>query len=506
MISQDNLKFVDNQTNQIKGIIMSRAKVFSSALFLALVLWQSWLCFKTQGNTVLHLLSITALLYLLWQNFKAQLNNNKVSETLQIFNNSFEVVSNLSKNLFRESDSLKIVISNEAKAVESSASAIHEISAMASKTAASSKTLKDLADQTKVFVNHSNQNMNELETLMKKVESVSHKLEIDSTEKLSDLQGIVQIMADIKSKTSLINEIVFQTKLLSFNASVEAARAGEAGKGFAVVAEEIGKLAKSSGDASLEIEKIVTASIDTTRGKIDNVVTHLTQLTKENLESIQIAQKKTDTAVELNRNLANAIEDVYVQTQEIKSASEEQEVGINEISDALTNLEQNSGELRNVSETVFKSSITLSEDIEKLNALIGNFAEQLNVKIRPIAQNFDFDSAISAHLEWKMKLTKYLNNPDGSLDHQVVCLDNKCKLGSWIYGDGNQFSQQAKSFEALRQSHAMFHKSAGEIIKNIDSGNKKLAEISMSPSGDYFEASQKTVKLIEIVKSEVSSL
>ncbi|MBC7465119.1 MAG: hypothetical protein H7256_03945 [Bdellovibrio sp.] len=50
-------------------------------------------------------------------------------------------------------------------------------------------------------------------------------------------------MEEIGNKTKVINDIVFQTKLLSFNASVEAARAGEHGKGFAVVAEEVGKLA-----------------------------------------------------------------------------------------------------------------------------------------------------------------------------------------------------------------------------------------------------------------------
>ncbi len=53
---------------------------------------------------------------------------------------------------------------------------------------------------------------------------------------------------DIGDKTKVINDIVFQTKRLSFNASVEAARAGEHGKGFAVVAEEVGNLAQMSKD------------------------------------------------------------------------------------------------------------------------------------------------------------------------------------------------------------------------------------------------------------------
>jgi methyl-accepting chemotaxis protein len=77
-------------------------------------------------------------------------------------------------------------------------------------------------------------------------------LEINTTsttliEKVTDgnqqIVGIVGMIQEIGNKTKIINDIVFQTKLLSFNASVEAARAGEQGKGFAVVASEVGSLA-----------------------------------------------------------------------------------------------------------------------------------------------------------------------------------------------------------------------------------------------------------------------
>jgi methyl-accepting chemotaxis protein len=71
-----------------------------------------------------------------------------------------------------------------------------------------------------------------------------------SNEQMSE---IVKVIQEIETKTKVINDIVFQTKLLSFNASVEAARAGEQGKGFAVVAEEVGNLAQMSGNAAKEI-------------------------------------------------------------------------------------------------------------------------------------------------------------------------------------------------------------------------------------------------------------
>ena len=71
----------------------------------------------------------------------------------------------------------------------------------------------------------------------------------------SDVKNMMTLIETINQKTSVINDIVFQTKLLSFNASVEAARAGEHGKGFAVVAEEVGNLAQMSGNAAQEINQ-----------------------------------------------------------------------------------------------------------------------------------------------------------------------------------------------------------------------------------------------------------
>ena len=74
------------------------------------------------------------------------------------------------------------------------------------------------------------------------------------------LNSFGKIIDEINAKTRIIHDIVFQTKLLSFNASVEAARAGDHGKGFAVVAEEIGNLAQTSGRAAVEVDDLLKGS------------------------------------------------------------------------------------------------------------------------------------------------------------------------------------------------------------------------------------------------------
>ena len=75
------------------------------------------------------------------------------------------------------------------------------------------------------------------------------------------IQEVVEIIQEIEEKTKAIDEIVFQTKLLSFNASVEAERAGEHGRGFSVVAQEVGNLAQLSGKSASGINEILGESI-----------------------------------------------------------------------------------------------------------------------------------------------------------------------------------------------------------------------------------------------------
>jgi hypothetical protein len=96
-----------------------------------------------------------------------------------------------------------------------------------------------------------------VESAIMEIQETNKKLVDDVLEGNRKISEIVELVKEIGNKTKVINDIVFQTKLLSFNASVEAARAGEHGKGFAVVAEEVGNLASMSGQASKEISALL---------------------------------------------------------------------------------------------------------------------------------------------------------------------------------------------------------------------------------------------------------
>ncbi|WP_371317582.1 methyl-accepting chemotaxis protein [Aliarcobacter skirrowii] len=132
-------------------------------------------------------------------------------------------------------------------------------------------------------------------------------------------------MDEINSKVEAINEaievidqIAFQTNILSLNAAVEAATAGEAGKGFAVVAGEVRNLANRSAEAAKEIKSLVeNATSKTNEGK-----------------------KISDDMIEGYNNLNRLIGETITIIQDVSIASNEQLKGIEQINDAVSNLDR----------------------------------------------------------------------------------------------------------------------------------------------------------------------
>ncbi|MEA3553317.1 MAG: methyl-accepting chemotaxis protein, partial [Campylobacterota bacterium] len=156
-------------------------------------------------------------------------------------------------------------------------------------------------------------------------------------------------MDDINSEVTAINEaisvidqIAFQTNILSLNAAVEAATAGEAGKGFAVVAQEVRNLASRSAEAANEIKALVqNATNKANTGK-------------------SIADEMIDGYTHLNESITKTLDMI----SDVEMARKEQQHGIEQINDSISELDQQTQENANIASQT-KDIAIKTQDISK---------------------------------------------------------------------------------------------------------------------------------------------
>ena len=116
-----------------------------------------------------------------------------------------------------------------------------------------------------------------------------------------------------------------------------------------------------------------------------------------------------------------------------------------------------------------------------------------------VLAELDIDKAIAAHENWKARLQKRLDGTsDEVLDPAVVCLDNRCDLGKWIYSDGQKQLGQYPMFVELRAVHKIFHQQASSVVALHQSG--KLDAAKWLLDGEYTKTSNRIVSRLEDLK------
>ncbi|MEW6288552.1 MAG: methyl-accepting chemotaxis protein [Thermodesulfobacteriota bacterium] len=213
----------------------------------------------------------------------------------------------------------------QAAALEESSSSLEELSSMTKQNAGNAREVDVQMTETKNVVSRSNESMTELTVAMHDIASASQE-----TQKI------------IKT----IDEIAFQTNLLSLNAAVEAARAGEAGAGFAVVASEVRNLALRAGEAAKNTSELIEKSA--------RRIHHGSELVKKcNVNLAEVSQ---------------GAEKVHKLVNEIATAAVEQAKGINQISTAVS-------EMDSVTQTNAANAEESAAASEELNVLSGQLQD-----------------------------------------------------------------------------------------------------------------------------------
>ncbi len=188
------------------------------------------------------------------------------------------------------------------------------------------------------------------------------KLAEDASKKASDggriVSGVVKTMNNISTSskkiseiTAVINSIAFQTNILALNAAVEAARAGEQGRGFAVVASEVRTLAQRSAQAAKEIEGLISESVSLIDSGSEQVV----------------------HAGETMSGLVDAVRRVTDIMLEIAAASDEQSRGIQQVGQAINEMDNVTQQNASLVEEATAAAVSLEEQAERLTAAVGIF-------------------------------------------------------------------------------------------------------------------------------------
>ncbi len=292
-----------------------------------------------------------------------------------------QVISNLTDNsnqvtsaatqIASSSQELSSAATEQAASLVETASSIEEMNSMLQKNADSSQRASDLSDSSSQSAEKGKNVVLDMIKAIDEISSSNAQIMDQVEDSNREISGIVKLISEIELKTQVINDIVFQTKLLSFNASVEAARAGEHGKGFAVVAEEVGNLAQMSGTAALEISKMLEASVQ----KVENIVKSSQQnirgLIAEGRQKVEAGSRIALQCETVLKDIVDNTGDVTLISNEISMATKEQAVGAQEITKAMSQLDQVTQTNAATSQECASAAEQLSSQSQALREVVG---------------------------------------------------------------------------------------------------------------------------------------
>jgi len=301
---------------------------------------------------------------------------------------------------------------------------------------------------------------------------------------------VADTMTRIRESSGRIGEIIgtidaiaFQTNILALNAAVEAARAGESGRGFAVVATEVRALAQSSASAAREIKALIGGSVEQVEA---------------GAAVVQRAAGTIGQIVESSRRVDALL-------GEISTSAREQSQGIGQIGEAVGELDRMTQQNAALVEQTAAAAAAMKDQASALAGEVARFRIPADARAEApaaaalVVDDFDFEKAIDAHRQWKVKLRKAIAGEE-KLDADKICRDDQCPLGQWIHGPGGARWSGRPSFVELTARHADFHRAAGDVARRINAGQLADAERLIGSGSRFAQVSNEVATLLTRAK------
>ena len=311
---------------------------------------------------------LTVLISLLFGVYYAQAVSRLIATESSALTGNVDSLCDVAKTLGQKSIELSNVVSEQSRQFSTVSSASTEISATSASTSQKAQDLKiqvtELSEISKQGVDALRDLRESLDALKQTIQTLFKQLE-NNAESVSGLESTVKL---VDEKASSVNEVVFQTKLLSFNASVEAARAGESGKGFAVVAEEIGQLASLSGRSADEIKVVVADATKQVARAASSIRAGASELSSTVNSSIQQSEAVTQLCENIFRSTFQRVEAINSLIVDVATASKEQSLGVANVEKAMGDLTKLSGVTLETAKNFSQLSKTVGSEVQNVEA------------------------------------------------------------------------------------------------------------------------------------------
>ena len=381
---------------------------------------------------------------------------SSISELLALLDITSEQLHSEMIELSSASNSLSSAANEQASSLEETAAALEEVTSTIINT--STNTFK----------------MSELSNAVSKSAVEGEKLANDT---FISMDNINKEVSSIESATAIIDQIAFQTNILSLNAAVEAATAGEAGKGFAVVAQEVRNLATRSASAAKEITLIV-------------------QKAKQRAhEGKEISNNMINGYSILNKNIGNQIEII----KEVSNSSREQKLAIEQINDTVSRLDQTTQQNASASAQINSQST----QIEALSLKLVNVVNKTTYLEKAKEQVSDIDLMFVLN-RLKLDHINFKDSNYNQLDSKTVWKvknEKECNLGKWIIEqeETNKEFTKTTNWNYLKEVHLKVHGGVQSIIENNAKDN--ISDM-LSQSGEIDKAISEVFWAIQKTKRE----
>lgn len=266
---------------------------------------------------------------------------SSMREVVENIENAGREVSSSSAQMSANSAVLSQAASQEAETVTELNDSLHSVHDQINDSAEKAARAREMTDQAVSAMNEGNEKMAKMLDAMREINTTS-----------SEIANIIKTIQDIS----------FQTNILSLNASIEAARAGEAGKGFAVVAGEVGDLASKTAEAAKSTTGLIETSL--------KAVEHGTVIANETAEMLGSIVTKASESADVVEEIADAS---TKQAESIKHVLE----GMNSISAAVNQISVSARECADSSDLLATQSAMLHETVDKF-VLDGSSAPKIS--------------------------------------------------------------------------------------------------------------------------------